>query len=482
MRGLQVRVHVVVADIKLLSLTCSTLVSALQKSLQGNDVAHNASKRGGLHVYGGRPSLPGSRVGAAAAHLVQQAPETTQSVTLTANVATACPAIPQVRANPQGGVPEPGDEVVEVSGQQSSHISCTPHGHQQHQTGRLHTLTGAHILRDNHVLYPSAWVSHESVPQDARSGSYTSSNPHPASHGCSTQTDGRAHYTPLAGVPHSQQQHASSAELMSLIKGSTSWQQLAVVLTHGTQLTVPTGATVVHASAALTHLAHLATGRAATRHPQPQSPRQLGMATGSTGTQLGRAGQLADWLVSWVVSQRHQLRARQLSNLSWAVVRLQGAGVLGQEVGAPLLASLCQRADVQWAHFKAQELSSLALAAASGDVAVTDAWVVSLAQAALHRLPEMSAQGHANLLWALARWHDRRKASGAAPINSSIGSLQQGPCYGLVHHTVIRQLLDSVWDVTAPQLPSWPSASLALVSWATSVLQVCGCVLRGEGW
>jgi hypothetical protein len=439
----------------------------LQKFPQPDGAWRTASQRAGLHVHAGRPQLPGPGAGVAATHLLQQEIELLQPSTTTT---TACETLSGCKAQLPECVPRHTCKLLALKEQQVLSISCAAHGQQQQDWCQC---AGAGVSEVEQVLHLRGWVSHESCLEGVQSGCLTRGGP------CQPGTGERTQHSALVASHHMQQQHGSSTELMGLIKGSRSWQDLAAAFSAGTQLSIPGAATVVHASAALTHLAQLATGRVAgstaSQHSREQA--QLGVHLNSTDSNGSRASartcaELAGWLVSWVLAERHQLRARQVANLAWAVCRLQGAGILAQEVGSPLLATLVQRADVQWAHFKPQELSSLALAVATADAAVTDDWVGHLARAALRGLPDMSAQGHANLLWALAQWHKRRGSNGGVMAGGS-GSAQQGPCLSLSQQAVISRLLRGIWDVTAPQLPMWPAGSLAVAAWAATVLQVC---------
>jgi hypothetical protein len=235
---------------------------------------------------------------------------------------------------------------------------------------------------------------------------------------------------------HTRHGTSPGAAIMQDVKSSRQPSTLAAVVQ---QHAGSSAWNTLHACAALTHLAQLQ----ASVHS-------------SAAVWHGRhtALQLSTELGAQVLRGIGSLRARQLSNCTWALARLAhsqvlplGTLLLGSTTlpapapakAADLLQALAARAGSRFSAFSPQEISSFAygLALVGWCPKMLGAgWLTALLQRASECLGSMTPQGLSDMLWALAAW---------------IPAVSSG-VVGASHAALLLVLRTRLWEATTPQL------------------------------
>ncbi|KAF8061887.1 hypothetical protein HT031_004147 [Scenedesmus sp. PABB004] len=259
------------------------------------------------------------------------------------------------------------------------------------------------------------------------------------------------------------------------IKQCGRWEEVdALAREHGPAFNI------VHASAAITHLAQLGSGRRQQAPPQPwqhDAPQQAPAGLAAVREQMARQHQrlalslppalqphaaqthsarapppqqqqqlLLERLLAHALPRLREAQSRQVANMLWALAALR-YDWRASAAGMAATAALCERAAGLFDSAEPQHLANIAYAVARLRVPVGEAWLSQLQDAwlactARHGGGGGGAQATANLLWALT-------------------ALQQRPG---------DAWLEQVFAAAAPHLTLWPARSVAVLTWGCARL------------
>lgn len=324
---------------------------------------------------------------------------------------------------------------------------------------------------------------------------------------------------------HHARARGSPAAFMRRIKACNNVGELDAVLS---EQSLPVYYNVRHAAAALTHMAQLLTRQTQQppQHHTEQSPQPPPLYTHvsqplSSEPQAHVASSLVHRLVQRLWAGRHELQARQVANVTWALGALHPH--TSPQSAVQLVTFLCDWAGRHTDEFQPQELSSMLHGLATFGVAPPSiAWVCGVLGAVERALPCMTPQGVANSVWALSHWlataHTQVAAPHAADTAHALSDLaydSSAPQHGaewvgvggwqvlvgkasarhvITHtlrdtlHTRAAVLMDAVWAVSGAHLPEggccpgpatvacsdspWPVRTLVLVAWSCARMRV----------